>query len=120
MSGFEFTPLGITPLVDKPAVTGSEQPSGFAFAPAVVARAPRQASLPGIAPAPVAVAPTRVAASAPMTTQNVMKLARARLRDLDREIKRLRALETERDELRRLLAAAAEKKVKPPALRRLA
>ncbi len=40
---------------------------------------------------------------------NVVKAAKARLRDVEREIKKLRALEKERDELRRLLDAATNK-----------
>jgi hypothetical protein len=42
---------------------------------------------------------------------NVLKLARQRLADLKREIKRLRRLETERDQLERLLRAADGKPV---------
>ncbi len=37
---------------------------------------------------------------------NIVKAAKQRLKDVEREIKRLRALEKERDELRRLLDAA--------------
>ena len=43
---------------------------------------------------------------APPRPINVVRLAKQRLREVEREIKRLKALETERDELRRLLDAA--------------
>ena len=44
-----------------------------------------------------------------MGTANIINAARQRLRDLNAEIKRLRALERERDELQRLLKAAKQK-----------
>lgn len=40
---------------------------------------------------------------------NVLKLARARLRAVERELKRLRRLEQEHDELRRIIDAATNK-----------
>lgn len=62
---------------------------------------------PRIAPQPTA----RRAAKTPKLgpAPNVVRIARERLRDVEREIKRLRALEKERDELKRLIEAAATK-----------
>lgn len=45
---------------------------------------------------------------------NVVRLAKARLRVLDKEIARIRKLEKERDELRRLVAAAEQKRTLAP------
>ncbi len=56
--------------------------------------------------APRAQPAKRIATDKPF---DVIKAAKARLRAVEREIKRLRALETERDELRRLLDAAMNK-----------
>jgi hypothetical protein len=42
--------------------------------------------------------------------QNILSLAKARLRDVKSELKKLKALEKERGELERLIAAAEEKK----------
>lgn len=41
---------------------------------------------------------------------NIISLAKRRLRDVERELARLRKLEVERDELRRLIAAARPRK----------
>ena len=54
-----------------------------------------------------AMAPQRPSAS--LTPRNIIKLSRERLRELDREIKRLESLKKERDEIKRLLAAAKTK-----------
>jgi len=64
------------------------------------------------APPPPAVAPSAhrttpaTAAASPDAPLDVIKAAKARVRFLNAEIRRLRKLETERDELVRLLAAA--------------
>lgn len=106
MSAFQFTAQGIQPLApDAPAVSthSDDHGPGFPkFSPAVV---------PVFADAAVPVAPKKAPPSAPapapvFKTQNVSTLMRARLRDVEREIKRLKALEKERDELKRMLAAA--------------
>lgn len=58
---------------------------------------------------PVIHVPQRPAQTKPKqvpATFNVVKAARARLREVERQIKRLRKLEKERDELKRLLSAA--------------
>lgn len=105
MSGFEFTPMGIMPLntysaaLEKDAIAGAT-----AFVPGPEARTP----------APVAVSPKTVEAphraqAKPIKPVDVVKMARARLRDVDREIKRLKKLEIERDELKRLIDAATGK-----------
>lgn len=58
------------------------------------------------APVPRAVAaPQQVA---PLSTTSLLKSARVRVRELTREINRLKALTKERDELRRLIAAAKQ------------
>lgn len=67
-------------------------------ASAGVRAAPPATVRPGTRPAPAPAKP-----DAPV---NVVKLARARLRVVEREIKARQKLETERDQLRRLLAAA--------------
>lgn len=102
MSGFEFTPAGIVPLA-APTVEN-------AIAPAAVA-----APAASVVPDRKALEPSRKASSieAPAASAgkplNVCKLARARLKEIEREIKRLQSLEKERDELRRLLDAAKTK-----------
>lgn len=57
-----------------------------------------------------AVAPAKRTRGAPSTAQpesfDVIKAARARLREVERQIKQLRKLEKERDQLSRLLKAA--------------
>ncbi len=52
-----------------------------------------------------------------LSTQNVLKLARARRRDVKAEIKRLRVLEKELAELERLITAAEDTK---PRLKKVA
>jgi hypothetical protein len=64
--------------------------------------------------APIVSAPARVAAVATkklsqLTTKSLVRDARARIVDLNREIKHLKSLTKERDELKRLLKAAKQK-----------
>lgn len=59
------------------------------------------------APQPKRTAPRRKAEPSPA---NIISLAKRRLRDVERELARLRKLEVERDELRRLIAAARPRK----------
>lgn len=58
-----------------------------------------------VAPAPV----RRPQASKKPAPKNVVALAKARLREVKIELRRLKALEKERDELERLIAAAENK-----------
>lgn len=113
MSGpMQWTPRGMVPALSL-AATGTRvertdddaddedlddeggEPASHGFAAPPAAGKKRQA--PRVDPAP----------------PNVLKLARERLRYVEREIKRLKKLEVERDELRRLLDAA---KTKPRAV----
>lgn len=66
------------------------------------------APAPALRPAPKApVAPAAPqATTAALTPKNILKLARARMRELNKEIARLTALKAERDQIKRLLAAA--------------
>lgn len=57
-------------------------------------------------PAPVVKQPSLGKLAAPT---NVVALAKARLRDVKKELRRMKALEKERDELERLVAAAERK-----------
>jgi hypothetical protein len=57
-------------------------------------------------PRPLKAPPARAQA---ITPKDVVKLARTRLREVEKDLKRLRRLEVERDELRRLLDAAKTK-----------
>jgi hypothetical protein len=90
MSGFEFTPGGVINRLHEGSNT-------VAPATPIVAAPPPAPTRPGVskAPAPIREKP-----------QDIVKLARARLREVEREIKRLQKLEKERDELRRLIDAA--------------
>lgn len=63
------------------------------------------------APRPVAVAPVRpvpvtVAVTATLSKQDILSRARSELKALNAEIRRLEKLKRQRDELKRLLAAA--------------
>lgn len=69
---------------------------------------PRSAPVPVAVATPAPVEPKPVA-SKPLTPGELVKAARARLRDIRKEIKRLRALEREAEELSRLIKAAKEK-----------
>jgi len=101
VSGFEFTPGGIVAMGAPKAAQAADG----------VAGATTQLALPAIAPPE----PARRAhveekpARATLKPVDVIRLARARLREVEREIRRIRALERERDELRRLLDAADNK-----------
>ncbi len=53
--------------------------------------------------------PARTSKNRPTKPVNVLQAAKARLREVKREINRLRKLEAERDELTRLIQAAEQK-----------
>lgn len=122
MSGYEFTPFGLMPLGTNFGALEEK------MAPAVIVEADSVEVPAHIAP-PIVVAPVahhpRVAAqlpvvapSSPLTSKSLVQRARAELRAIEKEIKRLRALEKQRDELKRLLDAASAKP--RPAIRTIA
>lgn len=82
--------------------------------PFAVARPPAPAAVAQQAEQPVrnrhvvGSTPTSGSAKPLLTTRDVLREAKARVRELDREIKRLKKLEAERASLRRLLKAAAD------------
>lgn len=104
MSGFEFTPAGIVPLG---SYTPAQKEGAIAGATADV---PGPIESPQLHAVRVAFKEsTAVTLRHPdlaLKPKDVIRLARQRLKDVEREIKRLHKLETERDELKRLLAAA--------------
>jgi hypothetical protein len=101
MSGFEFTPDGLFPLG---AYREGQAEGAVAAATAVVPEVTPTALQPRISRPLSAVAD--VATVAAIRPRDVVRLARARLREVERDIRRIKKLETERDELKRLLAAA--------------
>lgn len=106
MSGghsFQFTNTGIAPIAAEDEGNFDVMPANPAMfrGPDQTVAAPMRHEM--------AKANRVVRALPPKKPLNVVKAAKARLREVNREIKRLRALETERDELQRLLAAAENK-----------
>jgi hypothetical protein len=65
----------------------------------------------GVEVVPRAVKPVKQSAKpiTPVAPKNIVRMARARLVEIERELKKLRRLERERDELRRLVDAANPK-----------
>ncbi len=107
MSGFEYTPFGILPLGTNLSQMAETGLAGATVE--VVGLAPQQ---PVQSEAVRVQLQPRQAANiqpAELKPVNVIRLARARLREVERDIKRLKKLEVERDELKRLLDAAAHK-----------
>lgn len=101
--GFEYTPMGIVPLG-----TNVGQIEGIAPATGVTQAHEHAESAPlASRQMPLIVRGKPLVPAAALRPIDVIKLARARLRDVEREIKRLQKLEVERDELKRLLDAAA-------------
>lgn len=101
----EFGPGGITyrclapgcecQFKDNPALDFIDEP----------APAPARRPVPKAQPvAPI----VSQATTAALTPKNILKLARARMRELNKEIARLTALKAERDQIKRLLAAATQ------------
>ncbi len=120
MAGYELTPLGVVALGEGGRVfselNGGDtvQARPPAAPPRAARPAPAQAALP-LPGEPTAEQPTQTISTGSkkkldgLGPRGVIKAAKARLRDIKREVKRLKALEKERDELERLLAAAAGK-----------
>lgn len=109
--GFEYANGGIYPLGTNFSQMAEGAIAGASLAPAQIAEAAKVAPVRPVPAQPVVAAkPTVVAAkAAALKPVDVVKLARTRLREVERDIKRLKKLETERDELKRLLDAAAHK-----------
>lgn len=107
--GFEFAGGIIIPIVD-----GDQQSTAKSFhgRPPVRTRqteAPQLAQQPGHRVEPNPVKRSDPSKPKPLSTQNVLTLARARVREIKGELKRMRALERELAELQRLIKAAKEK-----------
>ncbi len=98
----QFTPGGIVAVSSQIAGEGNET---------IIPANPDMFRAPVAVREPVAVQPQaqpakRISFDKPI---NVLKAAKARLRDVNRELKRLGKLEVERDELKRLIHAAENK-----------
>jgi len=110
--GFQFTPYGVLPLG---AVGGNQPPE---MAPAVVRAGFAPVSVPIAESAPVA-QPVAIAQSRPqpfkretLRPADVLKAARARVREIKAELKHHTRLQCELRQLQNLLAAA---RIKPAA-----
>jgi hypothetical protein len=120
MAGFQFSPIaGVIPLTpeafDANAMHGAAvalppvepydpeaipEESGSRVAP------PPRAAVAKAAPAVVLPAPASARASAPaISPRTVLKAARARVKEIKAELKRMRGLQTELGQLERMLAA---------------
>lgn len=109
---FQHTPWGIVPIGTPMPAQGEEVAPGIAHS----ARAVTQASQPQIArsvstpPTPSAAkavdAKTLLSAGAPVTGKQLMAAAKARVKELDRLLRQVPALEAERASLLRLIQAA--------------
>lgn len=113
MPGYQFTPGGIFELEPDGSVPLPKQERGDIGSSQVKPRLPIVQTNGGLALSAF-VPPTREDVALGLRPKaispaDVIKLARARLRDVEREIKRCKALEKERDQLRRLLDAADNK-----------
>jgi hypothetical protein len=104
MSGqsFQFTPGGVEPLAEP-----SVPPGAIINAGAAVEAMRRQ----GVAKAAPVAQPAHPAQHKPLKRRSLVQQIRAELRDAERELKRLKRVERDVAELRRLLAAAKQ----PPA-----
>jgi hypothetical protein len=110
MSGFEYLGGAIVPLGSRiePQKAGEVAATSDVAPTTLVDMQPaREALVTAFASAKTTT--IRHPDAAPISPKDVVRLARARLREVEREIKRIHKLETERDELKRLLDAAAGK-----------
>lgn len=104
MSGFEFTPDGIVPIG---ATREAQKMGAIAGASVDIIPAWTQMVIPNASSMRIDNAGLHIGADAkPLKPRDVVKLAKARLKDVNREIARLHKLERERDELKRLIDAA--------------
>jgi hypothetical protein len=81
---------------------------GNLFDPALLESNPVDSNVSIELPKVSAARPKATAATTITGTGSLLKSARARVRELNREINRLKSLTKERDELRRLIAAAKQ------------
>lgn len=110
--GFEFTPAGIVPI-------GSYRPEmEEGHISGATAHVPKPDAAVSVQSPPAHVPRTVPAAVAPLAPRDVIRLARKRLREVEREIARITKLQKERDQLRRLLDAADGKISKGPGVLR--
>jgi hypothetical protein len=107
VSGFQFTPMGMIPLGAPIPAMPDEVAPGFAptsdLATIVEASAP-----PCLAPTgrPGA-APVAIQATKPITGRELLKAAKARVRELDKILRTMPALKAEREAMQRLVDAAS-------------
>lgn len=105
MAGYQFTPGGIIPLGQAAAAAGAgDEPS-----PAVV---PLAAPALDASPPKNAPPPNAFDASKPLTGKQIAAMARARLREVERTLASVPALERERDGLRHILESLAPRRAK--------
>jgi len=119
MTGFELTAFGPVPIGTpylNPATTTPEQAAAYVVRPDYGNEAtfaigtPEAAQVASVAPPVVQAPPRRAAAVAPATSpKSVIASAKARVKQIKAELKRLRSLQSELGELERLLKAAKQK-----------
>jgi hypothetical protein len=104
--GFQFTPAGLLRL-DEPVpqwcLTGEMAPCGAGIVKAIESRGD-VASKP--APAPVVASAPARNPNVPLTGKEIVSLTKARVKEIDRQLKAMPALIVEREALRALLVAA--------------
>lgn len=121
MPGYEYTPLGIVPLGDGQAVANgidvkrevgtAPRRDADAFEARMGAAVERLGATGGQSLAPGAERAAAPVLVAPLAPRDLVRQARARIKALDAELRRLAAVRRERDELQRLVNAAALKPV---------
>ena len=109
--GFQFSPFGIVPLPDSETTDAADETS---FSPGVVAlAAPAPAPIGPISASVERSAVERTVRVAGLAPKDVVKLAKQRLRDINRELKHHEKLKREKAQLERLVLAAKGKLVAP-------
>ena len=103
----------LVPAITSASVTStagwdSEGEDNYPISPPPFAIAASAAEAPTVAP--VKATPTKAKTQAVVTPKNIVALAKARLREVKLELRRMKTLEKERGELERLISAAEDTK----------
>lgn len=114
MSGFEFTPFGIVPLGTPMHAVGDQM-----MAPVIRSLPESTEAVIAQASPPVTklTAPVKVTPTKPVTGKDILRMAKARVKDIDKLLSAVPALEMERAAMQRLVDAANAKPGKVVRLR---
>lgn len=111
VGGFQYTPFGVFPLDTAVPTATDTMPSALpsVVAESVIAQLDRAPRVESVSLSNRLPEPARVPRDKPVTGRDILRMARARVKEIDKALRAVPTLEAERAEMQRLIDAATKK-----------